>query len=103
MKEEKNIRVIQNEKVQIHGERDGDSFGNWWWTPSKGLPEIETGKEVVILHPCDCGCWSREKQKDAMDLLEGNDKFVMIRGDERYHVSRDQTHWFIVGLGKEEE
>lgn len=96
--EAKNTRVFPNAEVQIHGGSDGDSFGNWWWVPFHGLPEIESGKEVVILHPCDCGCWNEAHNRRAMDVIlkdKNPERFVLVLHDDRYHVSRDSTHWFI--------
>jgi len=93
-------RILNEGKVQLKG--NYSNFGSFYkssWTPGRTLPQIEEGKEIVILHPCDCGCWDAKKQQSAMDLIlsaEKPEQFVLFKDDPRYFITKDNTDWYIV-------
>lgn len=95
----KQTQVFEAEEVQIHGGRDGDSFGNWWWAPSHRLPDVQPGKKLVVLHPCNCGCWSEDSTQRARELVRGrSDPLFALRAiDDRYIVQEDHAgRWLII-------
>jgi len=87
----------ENTEVQIEGYGPKfDSSGNWCWSPGHGLPELEEGKELVVLYPCDCGCWNNTKQEWAVKvIMEANnpERFVLMGKDPRYSISRHGNVW----------
>lgn len=95
----KQTQVFEASEVQIHGGRDGDSFGNWWWVPSHRLPKVQPGKKLVVLHPCNCGCWTENSTERAREVVRGSGDplFVLRAIDEKYIVQEHEDgRWFII-------
>lgn len=89
------VTVYKDENVQHGGlSRDsacivaGDQIitvgDQWCWVPSHGLPKVEEGKEVVLLYPCDCGCWRAESTERSMKLINQMASGIKISTPRRY-------------------
>jgi hypothetical protein len=106
---ETTVRVFKDDEVQHSGlSRDSAKViaGNqvvtvgdqWWWAPSHRLPAVEDGKKVVLLYPCDCGCWDGDRTRWAIDVISQDpnpERFVLVRVDPRYLVHKDENLWHI--------
>ncbi len=101
------VAVFKDEEVQHEGlsrntnriVAGGQIFtvgDQWCWVPSHGLPDVEDGKNVVLLYPCDCGCWRTTSIERSMVLINQDpnpERFVLVRGDPRYDVHKDGNLW----------
>ena len=108
---ETNVRVYKDEEVRHEGlsrnsakivTHSGEIFtvgDQWCWVPSHGLPkDIEDGKKIVLLYPCDCGCWRADSTKRSMELIDKDsnpERFVLVEHDPRYVVNKDNNLWYI--------
>lgn len=107
---ETKVRVYKDEEVQHAGlsrnsakivTHYGEIFtvgDQWCWVASHGLPKIEDGKKVVLLYPCDCGCWTGDSTTRSVELIKQDpnpDRFVLVQRDPRYIVEKDGDLWHI--------
>lgn len=90
--------LSRNSAKMVAGDQIVTVGDQWCWVPSHGLPRVEEGKKVVLLYPCDCGCWRAESTKRSIDLINQDpnpDRFVLVEVDPRYIVRKDESLWHI--------
>ncbi len=97
---ETKVRVFRSDEVQREGLTENGSSGPtfWGWIPGFALPKVEEGKKIVLLYPCNCGCWKDELTKRSIELINRDpnpERFVLVQVDPRYIVHKDENLWHI--------
>lgn len=67
-----------------------------YWVPSHGLCDavkaLKDGKKAVFIGYCGCGCWTKEMEKNAQEMVTGvygeDGPIYLVRGSlaEGHHV-----------------